>query len=559
MPIYKNSYLVNRPGDVNLPSQAHFVNSSPDLDSRGVKMASGSPSMPRAALCVTGLVFLLGIIYLYQPLFDLRSTSYPDTSSSSQAPSSSQATSSNQAPTVVTAIEFDPKLAADLFQYFEDFPLVPPYKERFGELGRRTRLLRDLLVSADNSHASSQRNSSLEIVDKTALLLFPFLRAPPNLPPSAGGLLNLRSSIVPGSVGIVIPAGNNNLRFASHLIASLRNVLDSKLPIQIVYAGDGDLSRSNRHFLAELVASSGQELSFLDILTVFDDATLNLRNGGWAIKPFAVLGSSFEKVILLDSDAVFLQKPEVLLDHPSFQHSGALLFRDRLLWQHAFSDRHEWWHDQIRRPSGELEKSLVWTQEYAEEGDSGVVVVDKSRTDIFIGLLHICWQNSYDVRQEVTYQITYGDKETWWMGFELAGSSYEMEKHYGAIVGWETEDEPEPQDSENPEARGEDVETRADPLMKKVCSFVIAHVDDEDNLIWYNGGLLKNKKIPEMTHDYAVPDKWMVDGEWHKGALRLDMSCMTGETMHDLSEEQMMRLERSIEEAKRIDVALHVE
>lgn len=496
--------------------------------------------MPRGALCVTGLVFLLGIIYLYQPLFGIQSNSIPETSPSSNAPA-----------TIIST--FEPKLTTDLVQYFEDFPLVPPYKERFGELGRRTRLLRDLMISADNNHIPSQRDSLLEIIDKTALILFPFLSGPPTIPPSAGGLLHLRSSIVPGSVGIVIPAGNNNVRFAAHLIASLRNVLNSKIPIQIVYAGDGDLSASNRHFLSELVASSGQDLHFLDILTVFDDSTLKLREGGWAIKPFAVLGSSFEKVILLDADSVFLQKPEVLLDHAGFQHTGALLFRDRLLWQHAFSDRHQWWHGQIKRPSGELNTSLVWTQEFAEEGDSGVVVVDKGRTDVFMGLLHICWQNSYEVREEITYQITYGDKETWWMGFELAGSSYEMEKHYGAIVGWETEVQPE---SENPED-GE--ETPADPLTKKVCSFVIAHVDEEDNLIWYNGGLLKNKKIPEMKHDYAVPEKWMVDGEWQKGATRQDMSCMIGEKMHDLSEEQMRRLERSIEEAKRIDVALHVD
>lgn len=496
--------------------------------------------MPRGALCVTTLVFLLGIIYLYQPLFDLRSNSVLDTSSSSQAPAA-----------IINS--FEPKLTTDLVQYFEDFPLVPPYKERFGELGRRTRLLRDLLISADNNHAPSQRNLLLEIVDKTAFVLFPFLRGPPTNPPSAGGLSHLRSSIVPGSVGIVIPAGNNNVRFAAHLIASLRNVLNSKLPIHIVYAGDGDLSAPNRHFLAELVASSGQALNFLDILTVFDDSTLKLREGGWAIKPFAVLGSRFEKVILLDADAVFLQKPEVLLDLPGFQNTGALLFRDRLLWQHAFSDRHQWWHGQIKRPSGELNTSLVWTQEFAEEGDSGVVIVDKSQTDVFMGLLHICWQNSYEVREEITYQITYGDKETWWMGFELAGSSYEMEKHYGGIVGWEKEVQPESDNSE------EDGETRADHLTKKVCSFVIAHVDEEDNLIWYNGGLLKNKKIPEMKHEYAVPDRWMVDGEWQKGATREDMSCMVGEKIHDLSEEQMRILERSIEEAKIIDVALHVD
>ena len=39
---------------------------------------------------------------------------------------------------------------------------------------------------------------------------------------------------------------------------------------------------------------------------------------------------------------------------------------------------------------------------YAEEGDSGVVVADKSRLGVLIGLLHIAWQNTRDVREAYT-------------------------------------------------------------------------------------------------------------------------------------------------------------
>lgn len=331
------------------------------------------------------------------------------------------------------------------------------------------------------------------------------------------------------------------MRFASHLICCLRNVLKSTLPIQIVYAGDDDLSPPNRAFLTNLpsTAENASPLDFFDILSVFDDSTLKLRQGGWAIKPFAALGTKFEKVIVLDADAVFLQKPEALLHHPAFERTGAFLFRDRLLWQHSFRERHEWWKSQIKRPSATLDKSLVWTQDYAEEGDSGVVVIDKSRTDVLAGLLHICWQNSYEVREEVTYKITYGDKESWWMGFELAGSGYEMEEHYGAIIGWQDK-------------------SAVNTGSKKVCSFVIAHLDDKDKLIWYNGGLLKNKQVPSMSHEYAVPDKWMVDAEWQKGASKPDMSCMVGGEVHDVPEDQIGILALSIAEAKRVDEALKI-
>lgn len=334
----------------------------------------------------------------------------------------------------------------DLTQYLEDYPILPPYKDHFGEIGRRTRLLRDALVFAESGHDPSHQEL-MQAVNTGAIHLFPFLRQPGH-PDSQTPLSDIRSSFTPGSAGIVIPVGDKNIRYVGHLLASLLRIVGTQLPIQIVYAGDNDLSKQNRDFLATLASATSKfrrssstfsALEFVDILTIFDDSTLRLQEGGWAIKPFAVLGSSFEKVILVDADAVFLKSPDVLLDQAAFRRSGALLFRDRLLWQNAYQERHEWYHSQIKRPSATLMKSKVWTEKYAEEADSGIVVVDKSRTDVLIGLLHICWQNSYDVREEVTYQLTYGDKETWWMGFELAGSTYESERHYGAIVGWDAD------------------------------------------------------------------------------------------------------------------------
>jgi alpha 1,3-mannosyltransferase len=172
------------------------------------------------------------------------------------------------------------------------------------------------------------------------------------------------------------------------------------LPIQVAYAGDEDLSLSNRQTLAGLV----EDIEFLDVLSVLDNRSMQLDRS-WAIKPFAVLASKYEQVILLDADVVFLQPPESLLSHTGYQETGTLFFHDRLLWQHAFSERHKWWKEQMKdqKPSAALSTSLVRTQDYAEEADSGVVVMDKSRLPIFTGLLHICWQNTKAVREEATY------------------------------------------------------------------------------------------------------------------------------------------------------------
>ncbi|GAM87589.1 hypothetical protein ANO11243_056160 [Dothideomycetidae sp. 11243] len=433
-------------------------------------------------------------------------------------------------------------LIADLEQYFSDYPIQPPYKDTLGEVGRRLRVVGDWILAAEKTRDSTVKAALNLAIENTIAAHFPFLRDPledtfdyeSEQSFSPAPLAALRKSFKHGSAGIVIPCGEKTARFAGHLIVALRAVLRSKLPIQLVYAGDEDLSPSTRAKLSLMVAS-GPALEFLDITSVFDDNSLDLRSGGWAIKAFAVLGSHYERVILLDADSVFLQPPEVLLKHGAMLRTGALLFHDRLLWKGAFKERHAWWRDQIRRPSPAMNASLVWTEDYAEEGDSGVVVVDKSRLDVLLGMIHVCWQNSKEVRDEVTYKITYGDKESWWLGFELAGSKYEFEEHYAAIIGWEGED---------PEGR------------TKVCSFVIAHPDEKNKLLWYNGSLLKNKQLKHMLDVYEVPEKWMVDGEWQKGAKKEDMSCMVGEEMRNVTLQETRILTKMIDRAQEVDAIL---
>ncbi|TLD03171.1 uncharacterized protein PgNI_12487 [Pyricularia grisea] len=386
-------------------------------------------------------------------------------------------------------------------EYVES-PFEAPYKNKFGELGERTKVAREWIGFLDDAPSSANTLPALEAVEAAIGTMYPFLTNSPKKPGNKTPFSDLRSSFVPGSRGIVIPTGTGTLRFATHLIANLREVLRTELAIQIVYSGDDDLPPEDRE---QLTARFG-DMYFLDILTVVDDATVGLVDGGWAIKAFAALYSPFEEVLLLDADCVFVQKPELLLEDPAYQSTGALLFHDRLLWQHAFRERHNWYEDQIRHPSAQLNKSLVWTQDYAEEGDSGVVVLDKSRLDVLMGLLHIAWQNTRDVREEVTYKLMYGDKESWWFGLELSGAAYAFETHYAAMVGW--------------------VKDVLSENKARICSFVIGHVDRNDELFWYNGGLLKNKKV--NLYEFGEPTHTMVDGIWEKSGIKTEMSCMVG-------------------------------
>ena len=219
-------------------------------------------------------------------------------------------------------------------RYFIDFPLHGPnYRDQFGELGKRVHLLMDWILASQHDPKDYLLKQSIEQVSES---MFPFINNTSD-PDNPAPLASLKDSYIPGSSGIVIPVGVKDFRYACHLVLKLRTVLHSTLPIQVAYAGDQDLPLSNRQTLAGLV----QDVQFLDVLSVLDDKSMELDRS-WAIKPFAVLASRFEQVILLDADVVFLQPPEYLLSRTDYQETGALFFHDRLLWQHAFADRHEW-------------------------------------------------------------------------------------------------------------------------------------------------------------------------------------------------------------------------
>ncbi|KAK1594594.1 mannosyltransferase putative-domain-containing protein [Colletotrichum navitas] len=455
-------------------------------------------------------------------------------------------------------------------QYFVDYPVGPPYKKVFGELGERTKVLRSWIEALEEKDGDgklrvvgAERRFLDASIERVAASLFPYLQSPPRNAQTRTPLADLRRSFQsPGTpawhparqprvgdgahgektateytslnAGIVIPVGRSTLRLACHLVASLTRVHRTTLPIQIAYAGDEDLPMEDRNTIIKAAAvGDNGHVEFLDVLTVFNDTTLRLMEDGWAIKPFAALGSRYEEVILLDADVVLLQPPEKLLQQQAYQRNGALLFHDRLLWKDQFPERDLWYHETFKHPSGEMQKSLMWTEKYAEEGDSGVVVLNKGRLDVLMGLLHICWQNTYEVRNAWTYRITYGDKETWWIGLEATGSAYSFSRHYGGVVGWQ-----KPVESE-------------EAGRMQVCSLAIAHVDETDGLLWYNGGLEMSKTGDPA--DFEVPTHWMIDQEWAKVDKKKDMSCMVGAGAQELSGHERGVLERSIKAAKDVD------
>ena len=208
-----------------------------------------------------------------------------------------------------------------------------------GHLARQTAVLNDLLriyerISPSTRELQQERAAFHHTIESLQEALYPWITKPKDgyrMYPSFFGLLESFNQ----DAGIVISTGKDGgFRWAVHQIVTIRAVLNSTLPIEVFYGGDNDLPAQHREFIESIdTAFPGLgSITCIDITQRFPDPDgfLGLP-GGWAMRPFAILASSFKRVILADADTIFLQDPRVLLNEPAFSEYGAIFWHDRLL------------------------------------------------------------------------------------------------------------------------------------------------------------------------------------------------------------------------------------
>ena len=298
--------------------------------------------------------------------------------------------------------------------------------EDFGLMGKRIAALADLAEhyvdnpSLDSSSLTDLVAEHFPWWNESTLPYFPWKYKPWHERPFSD--LKLFGS----NTGIVIPTGDGNARETAHLIAHLRNVHKSKLPIDIAHVGDDDLSPRYRKFLSKI----GENIHFIDLARVFNDSLVHL--GSYATKPFALLASRYSETILMDSDAIFFSPPEELFrDYTSLQETGALFFHDRSVASGG-TGRTEWVAAQLEAAgqpsSAHLNYSSLFYRQYIEEeADAAVVCIDKSRPKIYMAMVFACWMNVQEVRDAVTWAIWWFEKESYWLAPELMGLPYSFE------------------------------------------------------------------------------------------------------------------------------------
>ena len=201
------------------------------------------------------------------------------------------------------------------------------------------------------------------------------------------------------TTGIVLTAGQGNMVLAAHTIRTLRNVVNTTLPIQVAYGGDDDLPADKRQEMRALDPS----FELINIRDYYDEAVAGLGFGGFAMKPFAALASSFERVILIDADTIFMQRPDDLFEvNAGLKETGSLFFHDR-----AYQGRRttEWVEELLneggRTPSTTLKSSMYWQEALEHQQESGVVFFNKAVPGAFMSLLFTAYMNLESVRADI--------------------------------------------------------------------------------------------------------------------------------------------------------------
>ncbi|RCH96026.1 hypothetical protein CU097_010812 [Rhizopus azygosporus] len=282
--------------------------------------------------------------------------------------------------------------------------------------------------------------------------------------------------------GIVMCVGEDQFKHAASAVRALREVLKSDLPIEIFYINQYDLSKGKRDYFEAF-----KNVKTVDISTIINDEYTQF--GGWAIKPYAMLASSFRHVILMDADVFMFQKPDTLFEDEGYKRTGALFFLDRTLFN-DYEDGRRWLKSFLPTYSTYVEQSRWWKKTSAHEQESGIVVMDKKK--VLFGLLSTCKMNDKQERDKVSYKHSHGDKETFWTGFEMVQTPYLFPRSYGAVLGG----------LGDAGAEG------------TVCGNQL-HLDTNKRPWWWNGGLLRDKNRWEnryliFTH-YAEGEDWQFE------------------------------------------------
>jgi hypothetical protein len=202
--------------------------------------------------------------------------------------------------------------------------------------------------------------------------------------------------------GIVVCAGGVRMFVNAYvLLRILREKLRCPLPIQLWHLGPRELSPVMRALLEEL------DVELIDAHAVQATHPGSIADG-WQLKPYAILHSRFQEVLLLDADQVPVRDPAEVFRWPQYLETGALF-----------------WPDIVDlAPENPVWSLCGLEPRRCTSLESGQLAVDKQRHWAALNLaLYL------NEQAETFYRLVYGDKDTFLLGWLLAEAPYALVPH----------------------------------------------------------------------------------------------------------------------------------
>ena len=214
--------------------------------------------------------------------------------------------------------------------------------------------------------------------------------------------------------GIVIVAGGDRYFLNAYInIKSLREHLKCNLPIEVFYLGDFDLSKKRRDILETF-----KDVKCINIGELNPENTICTKeNGGWQAKTYSLLKSAFTEILFLDADSFPRFNPESLFELESYQKYGNLFFKDK--------EGFELTTDFFQKNKEFLGFDFNFTIDCL---DSGQFLINKDKC-----LQSLIYANEFNLNP-ATYEIMYGDKDTFILGFIKAKQFINLNDTYPELV-----------------------------------------------------------------------------------------------------------------------------
>ncbi|EGZ30434.1 hypothetical protein PHYSODRAFT_553439 [Phytophthora sojae] len=249
-------------------------------------------------------------------------------------------------------------------------------------------------------------------------------------------------STVTRDKGIIMCMHNDAVVMGLSLVRELR-CLGNKELVQIYHCFPEEMSEQNR----ALLLGADDRLEIVDVCTdlvkrnvLTQEVAENFRN--WWVKPLAMYHTDITEVMLLDIDDVFMHDPAVLRTTEGYNKTGTTFFYDRVLFSREFFNQDVNGTSYLKRvlkefdyakyglepgsnPSTRLKRSYAYRGVTSHEQDSSLVAIDKSRSGQAMPILFwLITEERFRMQRLERDPFSYGDKESFWLAFELAKQEY---------------------------------------------------------------------------------------------------------------------------------------